>query len=44
MAKFIDFQNFFSTPFCKKGLEQPAKSSRMSGFKDGGGVIVPGYL
>jgi hypothetical protein len=38
------FKKFFSTPFCKKGLEQPAKSSRMSGFKDGGGVIVPGYL
>jgi hypothetical protein len=31
-------------PFCKKGLGQPAKKSLMSGFKDGGGVIVPGYL
>jgi hypothetical protein len=44
MAKFIDFQKKISTPFCKKGLGQPAKSSLMSGFKDGGGVIVPGYL
>ena len=43
-AKFIDFQKKILTPFCKKGLGQPAKSSLMSGFKDGGGVIVPGYL
>ena len=43
-AKFIDFQKNILTPFCKKGLGQPAKSSLMSGFKDGGGVIVPGYL
>ena len=43
-AKFIDFQKNFLTPFCKKGLGLPAKSSLMSGFKDGGGVIVPGYL
>jgi hypothetical protein len=39
-AKFIDFQKKNLTPF----LGQPAKSSLMSGFKDGGGVIVPGYL
>ena len=31
-AKFIDFQKIFSTPFCKKGLGQPAKSSLMSGL------------
>ena len=43
-AKFIDFQKKILTPFCKKGLGQPAKKSLMSGFKDGGGVIVPGYL
>jgi hypothetical protein len=43
-AKFIDFQKKFLTQFCKKGLGQPAKSSLMSGFKVGGGVIVPGYL
>jgi hypothetical protein len=29
-AKFIDFQKHFLTPFCKKGLGQPAKSSLMS--------------
>ena len=29
------FKKYFSTPFCKKGLGQPAKSSLMSGFKDG---------
>jgi hypothetical protein len=44
MSKFIDFQKKILTPFCKKGLGQPAKKSLMSGFKDGGGVIVPGYL
>jgi hypothetical protein len=44
MAKFIDLQKKNLTPFCKKGLGQPAKKSLMSGFKDGGGVIVPGYL
>jgi hypothetical protein len=38
------FKKYFSTPFCKKGLGQPAKSTLMSGFKDGGGVIVPDYL
>jgi hypothetical protein len=37
-------KKYFSTPFFKKGLGQPAKSSLMSGFKDGGGVIVPDYL
>ena len=36
-AKFIDFQKKILTPFCKKGLGQPAKKSLMSGFKDGGG-------
>ena len=38
-AKFIDFQKKILTPFCKKGLGQPAKKSLMSGFKDGGGVM-----
>ena len=38
------FKKYFSTPFCKKGLGQPAKPLLMSGFKDGGGVIVQGHL
>jgi hypothetical protein len=38
------FKKYISTPFCKKGLGQPAKPSLISGFKDGGGVIVQGHL
>jgi hypothetical protein len=46
MGKFIDFQkNIFRRHFVKKdwGM-QPAKLLLMSGFKNCGGVIVPGYL
>jgi hypothetical protein len=44
MAKFIDFQKKISTPFCKKGLGQPAKSSLMSAISKPEPAILCGSL
>ena len=44
MTKFIDYQIIFFDAILAKRTVATYMSAPISGFKDGGGVTVPGYI